>query len=226
MAYGTTSGGSVLDASEAQGRDTNSIMAGWVDRGPFFYYDTLQALPGTQLASDYAMFTIAIGQQNPLSNNTVKSKLQTNMKKSGEFPPPRCLLLEALGYVFGGQPITAGGVTTWTPMFLDDIYALTFSSYFEFRIDDKIFHEGQIFMYPGGAGVQGTTTQSGQQSWTNGVAAPGYMRRYGNWSKYIAPLQQFSLNLIIPGTPPTLDANGPGLWVPIILDGLSDRSVQ
>ena len=221
MAYGGT-----LTAQEAQGKDTNSIMAGWVDRGPFPYWDTLQAAAGTQLASNYSMFTIPIGQNNPLAGNTTKTKLQTNLTKSGEFPPPRCLLLEALGFVFGGQPVVSGGVTTWTPMFQDDIYALLFSSYFEFRIDDKIFHEGGMWLYPGGAGVTGVSTQSGQQAWNNGVPAPGYMRRYGNWSKYIAPLQQFSLTIIIPGTPPTLDGNGPGLWVPIVLDGLSDRSVQ
>lgn len=224
MAYGNN--GQILTATEAQGKNTNSIMAGWVDRGPFPYWDTLQATPGSVLASSYNMFTIPIGQQNPLANNTVKTKLQTNMTKSGEFPPPRCLLLEALGFIFGGQPITVNSVTTWTPMFLDDIYALLYSAYIEFRIDDKIFHEGGIYLYPGGAGVQGSTTQSGQQSWNNGIPAPGYMRRYGNWSKYIAPLQQFSLNIIIPGTPPTLDANGPGLYVPIVADGLSDRSVQ
>lgn len=221
MAYG-----GVPTAGEAAGRNTNSIVQGMVDRGPFPYWDTLQVTAGSQLAANYSMFQVPIGAQNPLVANTTKTKLQTNMTKSGEFPPPRCLLLEAIGFIFGAQPITSGGVTTWTPMFLDDISALSYSSYFEFRIDDKVFHEGPVYLHPGGAGLTGVATQSGQQSYVNGVPAPGYMRRYGNWSKYIAPLQQFRMDIIIPGTPPTLDANGPGLYVPIILDGISDRSVQ
>lgn len=221
MAYG-----GVLTAGEAQGKNTNSIMAGWVDRGPWQYWDTFQVAAATQLASSYLMFQIPQGQQNPLAGNTTKTKLQTNMTKAGEFPPPRCLLLEAIGFAMGGQPITSGGVTTWTPMFLGDIVALLNSMYIEFRIDDKIFHEGHLELFPGGTGLAGVSTQSGQQAYSNGIPAPGYMRRYGNWSKYIAPLQQFSLSLIIPGTPPTTDANGPGIYTKIYLDGLTDRSVQ
>jgi hypothetical protein len=47
-----------------------------------------------------------------------------------------------------------------------------------------------------------------------------------DWSKYIAPLQLFSLVINFPGTPPTMDANGPGLYMPVVMDGLTDRSVQ
>jgi hypothetical protein len=60
------------------------------------------------------------------------------------------------------------------------------------------------------------------------------MRRYQDWSKYIAPLQQISFSIIFPGTPPTLSANAvaypiagsyAGLIIPFF-DGLTDRSVQ
>ena len=64
---------------------------------------------------------------------------------------------------------------------------------------------------------------------TLGVPAPQYTRRYGNYSKYIAPLQQFSLTITFPGTPPTLAttaAGGTGLRLVVFLDGLTDRAVQ
>ena len=224
MAYGPQ--GQILDATEAQGRNTNSIMAGWVDRGPWQYWDTWQLAAGTQAASQYNMFTIPIGGQNPLAGNASKGKLQTNLQQSSQFQPPRCLLLMQIGLFFGAQPVVSGGVTTWTPMFLDDIAALYNGAYFEFKIDDKTFHEGQIWEYPAAVGLAGTSTQSGQQNWTNGLPIAPTGRRYGDWSKYIAPLQLFQFILYFPGTPPTLDGNGPGAYMPIVLDGLTDRSVQ
>jgi hypothetical protein len=41
-------------------------------------------------------------------------------------------------------------------------------------------------------------------------------------------LQLFNLTIYVGGggTPPTLDANGPGMYMPVFLDGLTDRSVQ
>lgn len=224
MAYGYSYGPQkqIMSATEAQGRNTNSIMAGWIDRGPWQYYDTLQAAAGTAMASQYQAFSVQIGAQNPLANNTTKTKLQTNMQLSGQFPPPRCLLLLQLGFYMAAY--TAGGV--WTPMFLDDIEAILQNYYVEFKIDDKVFHEGPLALYPSGLGLGGATAQSGQAVWTNGLPAPGFSRRYGDWAKYIAPIQLFTCTIINQGTPPTLDANGPGMYMQVIADGLTDRSVQ
>lgn len=231
MAYGTYGPQQqIMSASQAQGRNTNSIMAGWIDRGPWQYWDTVQQTAGSALLTQYAVFSVPIGQQNPLAGGATKTKLQTNMQQSGTFPPPRCLLLLQLGFLFGAQPITVSGGpqngVIWTPMFQDDVAAVLNSSYMEFRIDDKIFHEGQLWQFPPGVGMTGQTSQSGQQNWTNGLVAPCYSRRYGDWAKYIAPLQLFSLTIYFPGTPPTMDSNGPGLYMPVFMDGLTDRSVQ
>jgi hypothetical protein len=95
----------------------------------------------------------------------------------------------------------------------------------EFRIDDKIFHEGQLWQFPGGAGLMGVTTQNGESVYTNGIPSPRFTRRYDAWSKYIAPLQQFSMLITFSGVAPTM--TGPaGIYMPIYLDGLTDRSVQ
>src|SRR5262249_32977653 len=138
----------------------------------------------------------------------------TNMVRGNQFPPPRCLLLIAICMYFSSK------------MAKSDIDAVLDACYMEFRIDDKIFHEGQPALFPAGAGLQGVTTQNGESVYTLGVPAPCFTRRYDAWSKYIAPLQQFSMVINFPGTPPTLSSTGAGLYQVIWLDGLTDRSVQ
>lgn len=203
----------IMSAQEAQGKNTNSIMSGWVDRGPWQYWDTITGNAGAALASTYSPFSVPIGQQNPLPGPATKTKLQTNMVRGNQFPPPRCLLLIQIGFYFSST------------MLKSDIDLILDNCWMEFRIDDKIFHEGQLYQFPGGAGLAGVTTQTGESVYTLGLPAPVYTRRYDAWSKYIAPLQQFSMTLIFP-TPPTMNANGPGLYMVTFLDGLTDRSVQ
>ncbi len=204
----------VLDAQAARGKDTNSIMQGWVDRGPWFYWDTLTCAAGTAMNSSYNPFSVPIGQQNPLVASTTKTKLLTNMTVSNSFPPPRCLLLQQIGFYFSST------------MLKTDIDAILDGCYFEFRIDDKIFHEGQMYQYTAGAGLMGVSTQNGESVYTVGMPSPEQTRRFGPWAKYIAPLQQFSMSIIFPGTPPTPLSTGPGVSIKIFLDGLTDRSVQ
>ena len=222
MAYAYGPQGQIMNAQQAQGRNTNAIMAEWIDRGPWQYWDTVIQAAGTALQSTYSVFSVPIGQQNPLLSGTVKTKLLTNMTTSNSFSTPRCLLLMQLGFYFGAQPVLGA----YTPMFSDDINAILNSCWMEFKIDEKTFHEGQLWQFPPGVGLAGATAQSGVGNWTNGLPAPGYARRYKDWSKYHAPLQQFNLTIYCPGTPPTRDANGPGMWMPVFMDGLTDRSVQ
>ena len=76
---------------------------------------------------------------------------------------------------------------------------------------------------------------------TNGFPTPHATRSFGNYAKYIAPLQNFSLTITFPslvvlttggtypGAAPTLTAaasGGAGLNVVVLMDGLTDRSVQ
>jgi hypothetical protein len=211
MAYGPKN--QILDASEASGRNTNSIMQGWIDRGPWQYWDTIVGVANVALASTYSPFSVPIGAQDPLTALT-KTKLATNMVRGNQFPPPRCLLLMAIGFYFSSRMIKA------------DIDAILDNCWMEFRIDDKIFHEGQIWQFPAGAGLTGVSTQNGESVYSLGIPAPAYQRRYADWSKYIAPIQQFSMAIIFPGTPPTMDSTGVGMYLPITLDGLTDRSVQ
>lgn len=213
MAYTYGPNGQIMSAQEAQGKNTNSIMAGWVDRGPWQYWDTITGAAGVALANSYSPFSVQIGAQNPLTGAT-KTKLETNMVRGNQFPPPRCLLLIQIGFYFSSR------------MLKPDIDKVLDNCWMEFRIDDKIFHEGQLWQFPGGAGLMGVSTQTGESVYTLGIPSPCYTRRYDAWSKYIAPLQQFSMLIQFQGTPPTMSSVGPGLYLPVYLDGLTDRSVQ
>lgn len=200
--------------TQSGGRNTNAVMPNVVDRGPWFFYDTVQVAAGATVIGQYNLFSVPIGQQNPWVANTQKSKLQTNMTLSNQFSPPRCLLLERIGFYFSSR------------MLKGDLDLIWDNSYMEFKIDDKIFHEGQLYKYSSGAGMSGLTTQSGIGAFNNGLPSIMYQTQFGDWAKYIAPLQNFTLNIFFPGTLPTMDANGIGWYMPTFLDGPSDRPVQ
>jgi hypothetical protein len=220
MAYTGTA--NVPSAEQAVGRNTNSIMQGFIDRGPWYYYDTVIQTPvaGTaQLLSQYSPYSIPIGAQNP-STGVANTKLITNMRAPNQFPPPRCLLLMSIGFYFSSRMIKS------------DIDLVLDSCYFEFRIDDKVFHEGHLYEYAACTGLSGVTTQNTESVYTNGAPIISLGKRFEDWAKYIAPLQQFTMTLFFSGNPNLGTTNPPlltgpaGLYMMVKLDGLTDRSVQ
>ena len=212
----------IPNAQQAAGRDTNSIMAGFIDREPKYYWDTVIQTPvagAAVLLPQYTPFSIPIGQLNP-STGLANTKLITNMVEGNVFPPPRCLLLMQIGFYFSSRMIKS------------DIDLVLDTCYFEFRIDEKIFHEGHLYEFPAATGLTGVTTKNGESVYTNGIAMIPAGKRFQDWSKYIAPLQRFSMTVyfnanpnLATTTPPTL--TGPaGLYMMVKLDGLTDNSVQ
>jgi hypothetical protein len=215
------------------GRNTNAFVANTVDQEPYLYWDAgcLTAVAGAQLFGTYFAFSIPIGQPNPAlptvgGNNQTQTKLQTNMQTGNQFPPPRCLLLNAICFQYASNMLKA------------DIDAIENGAYFEFKIADKIFYEGYLRDCPAGAGLQGVSTNNGESVYTNGWATPAGRRTFGSWSKYIPPLTRFSLNIIFNGsnnivggnaTPPTMTASGSGgtgMNIRIVLDGITALPVQ
>ena len=198
-----------LTAEEARGKDTNSILAGFVDRCPWQFWDTINQ-PAATLAAQYNPFSNPIGSVDPITN-TQKTKLQTNMRRSNQFPPPQCLIVFAIEVYFAST------------MQKSDIDLWIAGCYLEFKIDEKIFHEGFLWQFPAGGGLSGVSTNNAESVYTNGIPAPQYTRRYDGWSRYIAPNQQFSLSVNFPGTPPTTTGTSQVIFT---LDGITDRSVQ
>ncbi len=208
------------------GRNTNAFVADLVDREPARYWDTIQTLStGSQVLQPvYFCFATPIGAQNQfLVGNAANTKLQTNMQKANEFPPPRCLLLSSICIQYSPR------------MSFSDIALVEDSAYLEFKISDKIFHEGYLRDFPAGAGIAGSTTNGSVDIVNNGIPAPIYQRSFGSWSKYIPPSTRFTLNIFFNGSnnlgagatvaPPTM--TGPaGLYMRILLDGVSDLPVQ
>lgn len=195
--------------------DINSLIGGMVDRGAWKYWDTINITQGTTLPQSLSLFAVQIGATDAY-NATRKTYLQTNMQLAGQFPPPRCLVLEQLGVFF-------------SDMLLADIQAICQNYYMQFVIDNKVFFEGRIEFFPAGYGIFGNSTNAGEATWGLGFPAPQATVRYGRYSKYIAPQQIFSWTLICPGTPPTLAstaAGGTNLSMVGFMDGVTDRSVQ
>ena len=198
-----------LTADQAAKMDTNAIMAGFVDRSPWSFWDTINQ-PAATLSAQYNPFSVPIGQQDPITS-TQKTKLQTNMRRGNQFPPPQCLILFSIGIYFAADMAKA------------DIDKWMKNCYIEFKIDEKIFHEGLMQDFPYGGGVYGVSTNNAESAWTNGLVNPEATRRYGKWSRYIAPNQQIGMTVNFPGTPPTTTGYSQIIFK---LDGITDRSVQ
>jgi hypothetical protein len=204
--------------------DINSLMAGWVDRGTWIYYDTMTVAKGVAVPASFQFFQQQIGVPDALTG-AVKTKLQTNMVNGGQFNPPRCLILNQLGFLFTGPVSTSSANFSQTQ--LADIEMFVNSCYFEFTIDSKIFFEGLLHFHPPGYGVYGFSTGNNDQAWGVGFPSPHATYTFGNYAKYIAPLQNFSLKITFPGnTLPLTGSTGVGVNVVALMKGLTDRSVQ
>jgi hypothetical protein len=210
--------GAIPASSAYMGRNTNAFVANTVDQEPYLYWDTLITASGTQLSGVYNAFSIPIGTPNPFNANAPNTKLQTNMQKANEFPPPRCLLLNSICFQYSSQMIKA------------DIDKVEDGCYIEFKIADKTFFEGYLRDMPAGAGLMGVTTNNGESVYTNGWPTPAGRRTFGSWAKYIPPLTRFTVNLFFNGSNtsnviPTL--TGPvGLYMRVVLDGITALPVQ
>jgi len=204
--------------------DINSIMAGWVDRGTWIYYDTITQAAGATAQASYQLFKVPMGQNDQITG-VQKTKLQTNLTNSGQFAPPRCLILNQLGFMFTGP---YSGATAKQQTFLTDVEQFVNSCYFEMKIDEKIFFEGLLHFHPPGYGVYGFSVANNDNAWGVGFPSPHATYTFGNFAKYIAPLQNFSLNIYFPmgGTLPTWGSAGTGINLVVFMKGLTDRSVQ
>ena len=218
--------------------DINALIGQMVDRRKTYYYDMVKFAPGAQFASTpYVFFQNPIGVQDPYNGNIVKTQLETNMTKSGQFNPPYDLIMFNLGFYFWGN--------------LFDIQTFIRMTWFEFKILEKTQFMGSMLRHPPGMGINGYSTRSNEAAWNNGLPAPNYVWELGDYKKYIPPLVGFTLTLNAPesyntfynsslpaditaqgvaGTnlPTTLTAGqgGNGLIVMAIMNGLSDGPVS
>ena len=199
--------------------DNNTFIGNTLDRGPWILYDTQQVTQGAAIPTSWQFFNIPIGGTivgGPL-NGTTKTKLQTNMKKQNQLPQPQRFLLRSLAFYF--QASTQ----------LIDQILVTENCYFEFKIDEKIYHEGLIQFNPSGLGLDGLPggaagvdlVQIGQRTLTA-------RRDYGDYARVVSDALSFSLVLYFPtAETATSTANGGNnISLIAIMDGILDRLVQ
>jgi hypothetical protein len=223
MANSVNMGGKMVPVDKNGRPDINAILGGYVDRGIWTYYYTVKIAAGATVGTQYSFFGAAMNQADPYPLVTpapVLTKLETNIPQGNFFNPPRDMILDQLGFVFSYDTRIV------------DITAFLKNSYFEFKIDDKIFFEGGLDLHPPGVGISGMTTQSSESAWNIGMPNPHAVCRFGNFAKYIAPMQRYSLVVYFPEATPTLlqsataPAGGHGMWIRALMKGLTDRAVQ
>lgn len=234
-----------VSVSPASNADINALLGGIVDRKKWYWYDTLKLAPGTTVTNTpYSWFQTAQGQADPYNGNAIKTFLETNLVgQGGQFSSPYDMVLTNLGFKFAADNI------------LYDMIQIMKYGYFEFKILEKTFFKGHLWRHPMGAGITGFSTQTAESSWNNGIADPGAIYYFGQWSKYIPPLTTFSLSLTFFETvgvamsgsntgalgakavavgqsaaalPTLLTAaqGGNGVWLIAAMNGLSDGPVQ
>ena len=76
--------------------------------------------------------------------------------------------------------------------------------------------------------MYGFSVANNDNAWGIGFPSPRDTYTFGNFAKYIAPLQNFSLNIYFQmgGTLPTWSSTGQGINLVVFMKGLTDRSVQ
>lgn len=229
----------ITTATGAQVPDINAIVGQMVDRGKWYYYDTLKIAPAATVINQYSFFAVSKGQADPNNGNIVKTDLETNLPTANQFNPPYDMILNNLGFYFAFDNV------------LYDINQIVKYAWFEFKILDKTFFTGHLWRHPPGAGISGFSTRTLESGWGLGVPAPGAVYSFGDWAKYIAPLMRFTLTLNFPETInsalnsllgadaiaagqsgtalPTLRSTaqgGNGIWLIAFMNGLTDRAVQ
>src|SRR6185369_9328402 len=138
-------------------RATNPIEANKADILPWYLYDEINVPSGTSTGVEMDFFTVP---QGGTQFSTVKTKQQTNLEEVSKLSAPKHFNTTSLMIYFANN------------MLLADISSAMNNFWLEFWISDKIYAEGPLFKFPGGAGVSGYTAVSGQAAWGNGIANP------------------------------------------------------
>jgi hypothetical protein len=196
----------------------NVFVQDVVDRGPWIFWDRQTSAAGGNTSTPYTFFTTPIGGS--------KTKSDTNLKKGNQLPPPQAFSLSSIGFVFASTMLPA------------DLATFLKNYYFEFTIGSKVFAEGPLHLWPGGAGISGFAstnhaTTALVQTVNVGVPDLNACRRFPDYPRIIPANVFFGLNVI--GTVFALVATvastivSPaygGLDCMSILDGVYDREVQ
>lgn len=202
----------------SKGRSRNPIEPNKADILPWILYDEINVAVNVAVGVEQDFFTVP---QGGTQNSVVKTKQQTNMEEVSKLSAPKHFNCTSLQIYFASN------------MLKTDIDSTLNNYWLEFWISDKIYAEGPLFEFPSGAGLSGTSVQSGQQSWSNGVPNPMAVVDFRMGDNPIGHhiLQGQSFKVKILGTTfttvnSTANPAGTGLNFYCILEGILSRGVQ
>ena len=142
-----------LKSAKRRARAKNPIAPNQADIVKWILYDRFQFAAGTTVPNNFKFFTQPIGTAG-------KTKIDTNMDQVQRLSDPLWFNTEGVGFFFGALSL------------LTDINAFFQSEYMEYWVGQKVYLEGPIQCFPGGAGLYGVSgegvTSSG--TFTNGQA--------------------------------------------------------
>ena len=214
-------------------REQNPIAPNQADVVEWLLYDRFAFAPSTTIPAQFQFFTAPQGPN--------KYKTDTNMEQVQRLPDPLWFNTTHLGFYFAPNAAPA------------DVEAFIASEVMEFWVGQKVYLEGPIQAFPGGAGVWGSLAGGSQASLiSNGW--PGKDNMYdlrlpqgihlgndGNGAPVLSDGfigvtilqgQQFRINMLAPAGGAALAATGAtpypgtGLAVSAYLHGILSRGVQ
>jgi len=188
-------------------RRANPIVPNLADRQAWELYDRETVATNTVTAASYIFFQTPIG--------ATKTKNSTNMIQAGRLEDPQRFFVTALRFIFASDVLSV------------DINAFLSAYYCEFYIGQKIYQEGPLVLFPGGAGVQGQTSRTDESNWNNGAPCPSAINLLGEEGVWILQGQQFRCEVKTSTTFTTSNASAAtGLDMLCVLDGIIYRQVQ
>jgi hypothetical protein len=168
-------------------------------------YDTVTIAAGSSLSVLTSAFFTNVG---PASNKTLAS---TNLTQSQKLAAP-----EAFS-IFGFRFRYSENIS------LLDIYNIINGFCFEFFLGQKPYQRGPIWYYNAGGGISAALTNTTTSVLGNGMPGRSEMHKL---AISIVIENQMVFYGQLNGTSYTLNANGTGITMQILLDGLYARGVQ
>lgn len=146
--------GGYIKSLRKRGRFTNPIAPNQADVVMWTLYDRNTAAAGATTATEYDFFTVPMG-------NAGKTKADTNMEQVMRLPDPQVFNATGIGFYFSAD------------MLLLDIQNFLDAYYYEFWVGQKTYSEGPLQVAPSGAGLDGVSTATSQQTYSNGTQILG-----------------------------------------------------
>lgn len=191
-------------------RNQNPIEEGRADIVPWVLYDRLFTAASTATPVEYDFFTTPIGG--------TKFRQDTNLQQVSQLPNPQHFNCTSLQFYFGSKMVKA------------DIDTFIETYFCEFWIGDKVYAQGPLIEFPGGAGLTGVTTQTNVGVFTNGFPSPNAVVdfRMGDnpIGHHILQGENFFVKVLTNAGYTTAASPAVGVSLLCVLDGVLSRAVR